>query len=55
VPFVVLTNSGNTFNRTDVFSTLARPSFAGSPFAAAALARRPEPVARGLHGPVRIR
>jgi hypothetical protein len=55
VPFVVLTNSGNTFNRTDVFSTLARPSFAGSPFAVAALARRPEPVARGLHGPVRIR
>jgi hypothetical protein len=55
VPFVVLANSGNAFNRTDVFSTVVRPSFGSSPFALAASARLAAPVQRGLDGPIRIR
>jgi hypothetical protein len=37
-PVFVAANSGNLNNRTDVFSTLAKPSFGGSPFASASLA-----------------
>jgi hypothetical protein len=40
-PVFVAANSGNTSNRTDVFSTLVQPSFGGSPFAAASRAPKP--------------
>jgi hypothetical protein len=39
VPGFVTANDGNAANRTDLFSTTVRPSFSGSPFARASLAR----------------
>jgi hypothetical protein len=49
-PFAVFANNGNLANRTDAFSTLVRPSFAGSAAATAAASRRARPEERKLHG-----
>ena len=62
VPVFVTANNGDTANPTDVFSTLVRPTFGGSPLVTARAARSSaakralaSPLRRPIQGAVRRR